>query len=93
MHPGFGHGLDALAARLNGHGRQHPVGSPRQLLQDVTGIGLVGKAPGKYNLYLGAAFDGSRLSKLYAQDVNEERIIALLEPIFMAYAKKRKDVS
>ena len=53
-------------------------------------IGLVGRNPGLYNLYLGAAFDGSRLSKLYAQDAGEEKIVALLEPIFMAYAKSRK---
>ena len=28
-------------------------------------IGLVGKAPGKYNLYLGFGLDGMRLNKLY----------------------------
>ncbi len=43
-------------------------------------IGFVGRAPGLYNLYLGAAFDGTRLSKLYAQDVNREQILKLLEP-------------
>jgi hypothetical protein len=33
-------------------------------------IGLVGRGPERYNLYLGAAFDGSRLGKLYADDVS-----------------------
>jgi sulfite reductase (NADPH) hemoprotein beta-component len=56
----------------------------------ISEIGLVGRNPGLYNLYLGAAFDGSRLSKLYAQDVGHERIVALLEPIFLKYAKERK---
>jgi sulfite reductase (NADPH) hemoprotein beta-component len=56
----------------------------------ISEIGLVGRNPGLYNLYLGAAFDGSRLSKLYAQDIGHERIIALLEPIFLKYAKDRK---
>ncbi len=37
--------------------------------------------PGLYNLYLGAAFNGTRLSKIYAQDVNREQILKLLEPI------------
>ena len=35
-----------------------PNGCARPYLAE---IGLVGKGPGRYNLYLGAAFDGSRL--------------------------------
>ena len=65
-----------------------PNGCARPYLAE---IGFVGRNPGLYNVYLGAAFDGSRLSKLYAQDAGEEKIVALLEPIFMAYAKTRKD--
>ncbi|MEQ1715068.1 MAG: NADPH-dependent assimilatory sulfite reductase hemoprotein subunit [Hyphomicrobium sp.] len=65
-----------------------PNGCARPYLAE---IGFVGRNPGLYNVYLGAAFDGSRLSKLYAQDAGEEKIIALLEPIFLAYAKKRKN--
>ena len=57
----------------------------------VAEIGLVGRAPGLYNLYLGAAFDGSRLNKLYARDVDEARIIAALEPMLQRYAKERGD--
>jgi sulfite reductase (NADPH) hemoprotein beta-component len=64
-----------------------PNGCARPYLAE---IGLVGRNPGLYNLYLGAAFDGSRLSKLYAQDVGKDRIVALLEPIFLKYAKERK---
>jgi len=54
-------------------------------------IGLVGRSPGLYTLYLGAAFDGTRLNKLYAQDVGKARIVELLEPLFIAYAKSRKE--
>ena len=64
-----------------------PNGCARPYLSE---IGFVGRNPGLYNLYLGAAFDGSRLSKLYAQDVNEERILALLDPLLQSYAKERK---
>jgi sulfite reductase (NADPH) hemoprotein beta-component len=53
-------------------------------------IGFVGRSPGLYNLYLGAAFDGERMNKLYAQDVDEERALALLEPILLHYAKDRE---
>ncbi len=55
----------------------------------VAEIGLVGKGPGRYNLYLGAAFDGSRLSKLYAQDLDHKGIVAALDPVFAAYANER----
>ncbi len=51
---------------------------------------MVGKGPGRYNLYLGAAFDGSRMSKLYAEDLQHEQIIATLDPVLAAYAKERE---
>jgi sulfite reductase (NADPH) hemoprotein beta-component len=53
-------------------------------------IGLVGKGPARYNLYVGAAFDGSRLSKLYAEDLDHPGIIAKLDPLFAAYAAQRE---
>jgi sulfite reductase (NADPH) hemoprotein beta-component len=74
---------DDIVIRMTGC----PNGCARPYLSE---IGLVGRNPGLYNLYLGAAFDGSRLSKLYAQDVGKDRIVALLEPIFIKFAKERK---
>jgi sulfite reductase (NADPH) hemoprotein beta-component len=74
---------DDIVIRMTGC----PNGCARPYISE---IGLVGRNPGLYNLYLGAAFDGSRLSKLYAQDVGKDRIVALLEPIFIKYAKERK---
>jgi sulfite reductase (NADPH) hemoprotein beta-component len=64
-----------------------PNGCARPYLAE---IGLVGRNPGLYNLYLGAAFDGSRLNKLYAEDVGEAQVVRLLEPILNRYAKDRK---
>jgi sulfite reductase (NADPH) hemoprotein beta-component len=52
-------------------------------------IGLVGKAPGKYNLYLGASFTGERLNKLYKEMLSEEQIIEALSPILVDYAKNK----
>jgi sulfite reductase (NADPH) hemoprotein beta-component len=89
--------LDALDARLAAHGLGAddivirmtgcPNGCARPYLAE---IGLVGKGPSRYNLYLGASFDGSRLSKLYAEDVDHGAIIARLDPLFAAYAAERK---
>jgi sulfite reductase (NADPH) hemoprotein beta-component len=75
---------DDIVIRMTGC----PNGCARPYLAE---IGFVGRNPGLYNLYLGAAHDGTRLSKLYAQDVGKEKIVALLEPIFAAFAKERKD--
>ncbi|MBI3704119.1 MAG: NADPH-dependent assimilatory sulfite reductase hemoprotein subunit [Rhizobiales bacterium] len=79
------HGLsqDDIVIRMTGC----PNGCARPYLAE---IGLVGKGPGRYNLYLGAAFDGSRLSKLYAEDLEHDAIIAALDPIFAAYAASRQ---
>ena len=89
--------LDALDARLAVHGLSTddivirmtgcPNGCARPYLAE---IGLVGKGPGRYNLYLGASFDGSRLSKLHAEDVDHGAIIERLDVLFAAYAAERK---
>ena len=75
---------DDIVIRMTGC----PNGCARPYLAE---IGLVGKGPGRYNLYLAAAFDGSRLSKLYAEDLEHEAIIETLDPLFSAYAKNRRD--
>merc|ERR1712226_499893 len=53
-------------------------------------IGFVGKAPGTYNMYLGADFVGSRLNTLYRESVTEDQIIELLTPLFARYAQNRE---
>jgi sulfite reductase (NADPH) hemoprotein beta-component len=55
----------------------------------IAEIGLVGKAPGKYNLYLGAGFHGQRLGKLYRENIGEDAIIAALTPLLERYAAER----
>ena len=57
----------------------------------IAEIGFVGRAPGKYNVYLGGGFHGQRLNKLYRQSVPAAEIKALLAPIIADYAKKRTD--
>ncbi|GEK34966.1 assimilatory sulfite reductase (NADPH) hemoprotein subunit [Kurthia sibirica] len=52
-------------------------------------IGFIGKGPGKYNMYLGAAFNGSRLNKIYRENIAEEEIIMELTPIIKHYAQTR----
>src|SRR5207344_3575075 len=74
---------DDIVIRMTGC----PNGCARPYLAE---IGLVGKGPGRYNLYLGAAFDSSRLSKLYAEDLDHAGIVAALDPLFAAYGAERQ---
>lgn len=63
-----------------------PNGCARHALGE---IGFIGKAPGKYNMYLGAAHDGSRLSKMYRENIGEEEILSELRVVLSRYAKER----
>jgi sulfite reductase (NADPH) hemoprotein beta-component len=64
-----------------------PNGCARPYLGE---IGFVGKAPGRYNLYLGAGFAGDRLNKLYKENLNETEILEALKPILEDYAQNRE---
>jgi len=53
-------------------------------------IGLVGRAPGLYDLYLGGSRAGTRLAKLVATNVKEPRLLELLSPLFEQFARERE---
>jgi sulfite reductase (NADPH) hemoprotein beta-component len=78
------HGLaeQKITVRMTGC----PNGCARPYIAE---IGLVGRNPGKYNLLLGGAHDGSRLNRLFREDAAEETILATLAPLFADYAKSR----
>ncbi len=63
-----------------------PNGCGRPFLGEIA---FVGRAPGKYNMYLGAAFNGQRLNKLYREMVDETEILKELRPILKDYAENR----
>jgi sulfite reductase (NADPH) hemoprotein beta-component len=79
---GYGLSQEDILIRMTGC----PNGCGRPFLGE---IGLVGRALGKYNLYLGAGFAGDRLNTLYKEMVGEEEILSLLDPLFERYAKDR----
>ena len=78
------HGLaDAdLHIRLSGC----PNGCSRPYLAEIA---LVGKAPGRYNLMLGADHIGRRLNTLYRENIDEAAILDALDPLFARYAAER----
>ncbi len=77
-----GIGDEEIVIRMTGC----PNGCARPYLAE---IGFVGKGPGRYNMYLGAAFNGERLSKLYLEDADQDAIVVALDPLFEDFAKNR----
>ncbi|MBD9367166.1 assimilatory sulfite reductase (NADPH) hemoprotein subunit [Xanthomonas sp. XNM01] len=64
-----------------------PNGCSRPYLAEIA---LVGKAPGRYNLMLGADHRGQRLNTLYRENITEVEIVDALEPLFARYAAERQ---
>ncbi|WP_340114410.1 NADPH-dependent assimilatory sulfite reductase hemoprotein subunit [Maribellus mangrovi] len=64
-----------------------PNGCGRPYLAE---IGLIGKSPGYYNLYLGGNFNGTRLNTLFKETIPEDEILKELRPIIADFAKNRK---
>lgn len=74
---------DAITIRMTGC----PNGCARPYIAE---IGLVGKGPGRYNLYLGAGFAGERLGSLYLDNANEAEILESLALLFSRYRDERQ---
>ncbi len=73
---------DEIVVRMTGC----PNGCARPYLAEVA---LVGRGPGRYHLYLGGAFDGTRLNKLHRRDVDEAAVLGTLGPLLLGYAAGR----
>lgn len=88
--------LDRVQVLLDKHGlRDAPInlrisgcpnGCSRPYLAEIA---LVGKAPGRYNLMLGADHRGQRLNRLYRENIAEPQILAELDPLLARYAAER----
>jgi len=72
-----GLGADDIVIRMTGC----PNGCARPYLAEV---GLVGKGPGRYNLYLGAAFDDRGYPSSMLKIFEHDAIVNALDPLFAA---------
>jgi sulfite reductase (NADPH) hemoprotein beta-component len=63
-----------------------PNGCARPFMSE---IGFVGKAPGKYQIYLGGNEASTRLNRLYKDTVKNEDIVNELRPLFTRFAAER----
>jgi sulfite reductase (NADPH) hemoprotein beta-component len=63
-----------------------PNGCGRAMLAE---IGLVGKGPGKYDMYLGGNHGGTRIPKLYKESVDEAGILTEINQLVEHWSKER----
>lgn len=73
---------DAISLRVTGC----PNGCARPYLAEIA---FIGRAPGKYALYLGAKYNGTRLNRLFAPSVTFDDALALLTPVIKRFAVER----
>ncbi len=79
------HGLarERISLRITGC----PNGCARSYGGD---IGLVGRVPGAYAVFVGGDFEGTRLSYKLLERVPQDRVAAALEPLLAAFALQRR---
>jgi sulfite reductase (NADPH) hemoprotein beta-component len=78
------HGLpnESLIFRVTGC----PNGCGRAMLAEV---GLVGKGPGKYNLHIGGNRQGTRIPRMYRENIDEKEILRELDVLIGKWANER----
>ncbi|MDJ0748853.1 MAG: NADPH-dependent assimilatory sulfite reductase hemoprotein subunit [Woeseiaceae bacterium] len=57
----------------------------------IAEIGLVGKAPGRYTLFLGGGFAGERIGYPVLDNADESEILDALTPLFARFANERAE--
>ncbi len=81
------HGLaddDNIILRVTGC----PNGCGRAMLAE---IGLVGKAPGRYNFHLGGNRNGTRVPKMYRENITVTQIMEEIDSLVARWSQERED--
>ncbi len=74
---------DSIIFRVTGC----PNGCGRAMLAEV---GLVGKGPGKYNFHIGGNREGTRIPKMYRENISEQEIMAELDTLIGRWSQERE---
>ncbi|MBF7997175.1 assimilatory sulfite reductase (NADPH) hemoprotein subunit [Rahnella laticis] len=82
MH-GHGVGDEHIVLRVTGC----PNGCGRALLAE---IGLVGKALNRYNLHLGGNRAGTRIPRMYRENISDAEILTIIDELVGRWAKERE---
>ncbi|MDH5240729.1 MAG: NADPH-dependent assimilatory sulfite reductase hemoprotein subunit [Gammaproteobacteria bacterium] len=84
MLAGLGLADEPITIRMTGC----PNGCARPYIAE---IGLVGKGPGRYTVFLGAGFAGERLGAPVLDNANEAEVLETLQPLFTDFAAQRDE--
>jgi sulfite reductase (ferredoxin) len=79
-----GIGAEAISLRITGC----PNGCARPPTAE---IGLVGRMPGKYAVFVGGSFEGTRLNEKIQDKVPESEVPVLLGRLFGLFSTQRQD--
>ncbi|MGQ8366570.1 assimilatory sulfite reductase (NADPH) hemoprotein subunit [Glaciecola sp. 1036] len=79
------HGLsdESIIYRITGC----PNGCGRAMLAE---IGLVGKGPNKYNLHLGGNREGTRIPRMYKENISDTEIMIIIDELVARWAAERE---
>jgi sulfite reductase (ferredoxin) len=88
--------VGAIAARMRRWGIEEErlsiriTGCPNGCARPYTGdIGIVGRVPGSYTLYVGGDFEGTRLNEAIAERLSIAGVANALDPLFALFASSR----
>ena len=79
-----GVGNEEIVLRVTGC----PNGCGRAMLSEV---GLVGKAPDRYNLHLGGNRTGTRIPRMYRENISSAVILSVLDELIGRWSQERTD--
>lgn len=79
-----GVGNEEIVLRVTGC----PNGCGRAMLSEV---GLVGKAPDRYNLHLGGNRTGTRIPRMYRENISSAVILSVLDELIGRWSQERAD--
>jgi sulfite reductase (ferredoxin) len=66
------------------------TGCPNGCARPYSGdIGIVGRIPGFYSIYVGGDFEGTRLNEVVAERIRLSEVAEMLDPLFQVYAAGR----
>lgn len=93
--------LPEFVTQIEGLLNQHHLNKGENIILRVTGcpngcgramlaeVGLVGKAPGRYNLHLGGNRAGTRIPKMYKENITVTQILDELDVLIGRWASER----
>lgn len=95
--------LPGFVTQVEGIFEKHSVPKEESIVLRITGcpngcgramlaeIGLVGKAPGRYNLHLGGNPQGTRIPKMYKENITDKEILEHIDQLVGQWMQQRND--